>query len=298
VLKLIKKTDKMKNISLKITPVILFLIVTSISAQDFQGQAVYQTKSTLDMDFAGSGIPADRIEMIKERMKSQLEKTYILSFNKTASIYKEEEKLDQSAGGRGGMRFMMIGRGASGNYYKNTQTKTSSKESEFSGKNFLIKDDLVSYEWKMEQETKMIGQNLCFKATTVIEMPERSTNFRFGRGNNNEEDEKENEEPKTEQVIVTAWYTLDIPVSQGPGDYWGLPGLILEVGYGNTNILCTKIVMNPKDKIEIKEPEKGKKVSQKEYDEIIKEKMKEMRERMRNERQKGGHEGHRIRIGG
>jgi len=288
----------MANKIFKISTVLFLFIGSIVFAQDFQGKAIYQTKSTLDMDFAGSGIPADRIEMIKERMKGQLEKTFVLSFNKTASLYKEEEKLAQPTGGRGGIRFGMLGGGASGNYYKNIQNKTSSKESEFSGKNFLIKDKLVDYDWKMEQETKMIGENLCFKATTVIEMPKRETNFRFGRrgpGNEDNKEEEENKEPEMEQVIVTAWYTLAIPVSHGPDNYWGLPGLILEVAYGNTNILCTKIVMNPKDKIEIKEPSKGKEVSQKEYDEIIKEKMIEMRERFRNEREKGGNEGRRIR---
>ena len=43
---------------------------------------------------ASSGIPADRIKMIEERMKNQLEKTFILTFNKSASIYKEEDKLE------------------------------------------------------------------------------------------------------------------------------------------------------------------------------------------------------------
>ena len=283
----------MKSILLKSTAILLLLASSMAFAQDFQGKAIYQTKTTLDMDLAGSGIPADRIKMIKERMKSQLEKTFELSFDKVASIYKEEEKLDQSAGGRGGMRFMMMGGGATGDYYKNTQTKTSAKENEFSGKNFLIKDALKTYEWKMEQETKMIGQNMCFKATTVIEVPVKPE-FRFGRRNASEEKEDEakkavaEEAPKMEQIIVTAWYALDIPVSHGPGDFWGLPGLILEVAYGDTNILCTKIVMNPKDKVEIKEPSKGKEVSQDEYDEIIAEKMKEMQERFRNERQKGG----------
>ena len=283
----------MKTIPFKTIIFFLFLIVGIIEAQEFQGKAIYQTKTTLDMDFANSGIPADRIKMIKERMKNRLEKTFELTFDKVASVYKEDVKLDQSAGGRGGMRFMMMGGGATGDYYKNTQTKTSAKENEFSGKNFLIKDALKTYEWKMEQETKMIGQNMCFKATTVIEVPVKPE-FRFGRRNASEEKEDEakkavaEEAPKMEQIIVTAWYALDIPVSHGPGDFWGLPGLILEVAYGDTNILCTKIVMNPKDKVEIKEPSKGKEVSQKEYDEIIAEKMKEMQERFRNERQKGG----------
>ncbi len=151
----------------------------------------------------------------------------------------------------------------------------------------------------MEQETKMIGNNLCFKATTIIEMPANAGTFSFGRRNNdNKEEEKESEE-KIELVPVTAWYSMDIPVSHGPGDYWGLPGLILEINAGNTQIMCTKIVMNPKDKADISEPNKGKVMTQKEYDEMLKEKMKEMQERFSNERQKsGGSGGMHIRIGG
>lgn len=288
----------MINFLLKSIVLIFLLIQTVLSAQNFQGSAVYQTKTKVEMDLAASGIPADRIKRIEEMMKNQMEKTYILTFDKTASIYKEEEKLDQSTGGRGGMRFMMMGGGASGKYYKNIQTKTSAKENEFSGKNFLIKDELKTYIWKMEQETKMIGNNLCFKATTIIEMSASANNFTFGRRNSdNQEDEKEEEE-KIELVPVTAWYSMDIPVSHGPGDYWGLPGLILEINAGNTQILCTKIVMNPKEKADISEPNKGKVVTQKEYDEILKVKMKEMRDRMRNEREKSGDGGMHIRIGG
>jgi GLPGLI family protein len=289
----------MINFLLKSIVLIFLLIQTALSAQDFQGSAVYQTKTKVEMDLAASGIPADRIKHIEEMMKNQMEKTYILTFDKTASIYKEEEKLDQSTSGRGGMRFMMMGGGASGKYYKNIQTKTSAKENEFSGKNFLIKDALKTYEWKMEQETKMIGNNLCFKATTIIEMPANANSFKFGRRNNdNKEEEKEEEAEKIELVPVTAWYSMDIPVSHGPGDYWGLPGLILEINAGNTQILCTKIVMNPKEKADISEPTRGKVVTEKEYDEILKEKMKEMRDRMRNEREKSGDGGMHMRIGG
>ena len=291
----------MNKVIIKSIVVILLFATSIIQAQEFQGKAVYQTKTKMDMDFAGSGIPADRIKMIKVRMKNRLEQTYELTFDKTASIYKQEEKLDQASGGRGGMRFMMMGGIGSGKYYKNSQTKTLAKENEFSGKNFLIKDDLKIYDWKMEQETKMIGENMCFKATTVIERPVRNTNIRFGRRNNQENDEekeKENEPTQMEQIIVTAWYTMGIPVNHGPGEYWGLPGLILEVNDGSTQIVCTKIVMNPKDKVEIKEPKKGKVVTQAEYDKILEVKMKEMQERFSNERQKSGQSGHRIRIGG
>ncbi|MEN8187496.1 MAG: GLPGLI family protein [Bacteroidota bacterium] len=275
---------------------VILISLTSLSAQNFQGKAIYESKTTLDIDFSKTGIPADRVKMIQERMKNNLERTYELTFDKTASIYKEEEKLDQTTGGgRGGMRFMMMRGGVSGSHYKNVQTKKSAKENEFSGKKFLIKDDLVAYDWKTEQETKMIGEQMCFKATTVVDLPVRRE-MRFGRRNNNDAEKKENDtqiKPSTEAVIVTAWYTLDIPISQGPGDYWGLPGLILEVSARDTKIMCTKIVMNPKEKSELKEPTKGKIVTQEEYDEIVVKKTEEMRERFRNERQKSG-SGHRI----
>jgi GLPGLI family protein len=78
--------------------------------------------------------------------------------------------------------------------------------------------------------------------------------------------------------IITAWYCPEIPINQGPENYWGLPGLILEVSDGKTIILCSKIVMNSKDKVEIKPVAKGKEVSQTEYNEIIKKKMEEMQE--------------------
>jgi GLPGLI family protein len=42
-------------------------------------------------------------------------------------------------------------------------------------------------------------------------------------------------------VTITAWYTPEIPVNQGP-ENWGLPGLILEINDGKTVMFenCTK----------------------------------------------------------
>ena len=87
------------------------------------------------------------------------------------------------------------------------------------------------------------------------------------------------EVPKT--VEVTAWYTPQIPVNQGPGEYWGLPGLILEVNADRTTILCNKITLNPQQKIEIQAPDKGKVISRSDYNATVKKKMEEMREMYR-----------------
>ena len=64
------------------------------------------------------------------------------------------------------------------------------------------------------------------------------------------------------EITITAWYTLAIPVSNGPGNFHGLPGLILAVNDGTETIVCSKIVLNPKNKIDFSEPKKGKIVTQ------------------------------------
>ena len=69
-------------------------------------------------------------------------------------------------------------------------------------------------------------------------------------------------------------------MNNGPATYWGLPGLIMEVNDGDLRILCSKIVLNPKKKIEIKAPDKGKVVSEAKFEEIMRKKMKEMQDRM------------------
>ena len=76
--------------------------------------------------------------------------------------------------------------------------------------------------------------------------------------------------------------------------YQGLPGLILEVHDGKLNIICSKIVINPEDKVKIEEPTKGKEVNQKKYDEIMEKKAKEMMERYAP--RKGGQKGESIEI--
>lgn len=280
---------------------ILTLLFTSLFyAQEFQGQAVYESKTTVDFDNFGRGgqLSEQQKKMIAERMKSMFEKTYILTFNRSESLYKEEEKLE--APGMGGGRFGgMMGSFTSGPQYKNVKDGQLLQEQEFFGKQFLIVDDLPKLEWKMENETKKIGDYTCFKATavkTVDEMDFRSMRRRGPDREESKEGEKttdsttnkpveEIEVPK--EIVVTAWYTPQIPVNQGPGEYWGLPGLILEVNADRTTILCSKIVLNPEDKETIKKPSKGKEVTKAEYNQIVKDKMEEMRE-MYGRRGRGG----------
>jgi GLPGLI family protein len=262
-----------------------------LRAQEFQGMAIYESKtSTEDLKARMSGnkdIPPEMQKTIEERMKKMFEKTFILNFDKAASIYKEEEKLDAPTQGGGGASMRMISMtGSGGTFYKNIKDKSYTVDKEFMGKEFLIKDSLPNLKWKMEGETRVIGGFNCFKATAI--RPVSKTDFRNFRPKKDDESaaKSKTEDKKTDfmsgieipkEVVVTAWYTPEIPVNQGPENYWGLPGLILEVNDGKTVILCSKIVLNPKEKAVIKASTKGKVISQVEYDETVIKKMEEFR---------------------
>ncbi len=280
----------MKNIVLSFSFLLAFTVAHAQSG--FQGMAVYESKtSTSDFKTRLSGnkdITPEMQKMIEDRMKKMFEKTFILNFDKSASIYKEEEKLDEP-GQAGGMRMMASFMGGGGTYYKNVKDKTYSVDKEFMGKEFLVKDTLTTYKWNMESETRMIGGYNCYKATAVVPTSKSDfRNYRVKKEEDKKETAKSDEDTKKtnfmdgidlpKEITITAWYTPEIPVNQGPEGYWGLPGLILEVNDGKTTILCSKVVLNTKDKADIKQPTNGKVVTQKEYDETVMKKMEEMSE--------------------
>jgi GLPGLI family protein len=277
-----------------VTLAALFLANFILNAQEFQGMAVYQSKTSIS-EFksrieGNKELTPEIKKRIEERMKSMSEKTFILNFDKSASIYKEEEKLETPTQGQGGggnrSRMMSAMTPSIGTYYKNAKEKSFAVDREFMGKEFLVKDSLPNLKWKMEGETRVIGGYNCFKATAIKSVSK--TDFRNLRPKKEETTpEKSTSETKKttfldalempEEVIVTAWYTPEIPVNQGPEGYWGLPGLILEVNDGKTVILCSKVVLNPKVKAEIKAPTKGKMISQQEFDDTVIKKTEEYR---------------------
>jgi len=273
-------------------------IGTILSAQNFNGLAIYQSKTkidaTLEQRLKDSKMPPERLERIKERIKQAGERVFELHFNREASIYKEQVKLETGSQ-RGGMMMAMMS-GGNSNTYINTKTKRYAKDPESFGKKFLISDDLVELDWKLEKESRKIGNYLCFKATAVKMVPNVQGFQMFGRGgkdaNKKEEAEKE-AQPKTKEIIVTAWYTPEVPANHGPEMYWGLPGLILELATDKVQLVCTKLVLNPAKAIKIVAPKKGKKITQEKYDAVIADKMKEMAERFKSNRTKGGR-GHRM----
>lgn len=247
------------------------------NAQEFHGQAVYEAKTQMKdkIKISGSGMTEEMQKQLEEKMIKAFEKTYILDFNKTESVFAEEVKLDVGKPSSG----IAVKMGSAGKKYKNTKEKIGITEEDGLGKEFLVIDSLKNWNWKLENETKKIGNYVCYKATSIIPVTEEDKALY-------EASKKEKSEGKTtffsmsepKDEVITVWYTPEISVSHGPENYWGLPGLILEASNGHTIFLCSKIVLNPKGKTAIKRPNKGKKVTKNEYDEIMKKQFESMKD--------------------
>ncbi|WP_378182249.1 GLPGLI family protein [Aquimarina sp. SS2-1] len=264
----------------------ILLIAENIVAQDFQGIATYQTNRKLDIQLDSTQVNSEMQKQIHEMMKKQFQKEYTLQFNKTESVYKEEERLGTPQPATG-VRVMVAGSGASDILYKNNKEERFVAQRDMLGKLFLVKDSLTKFNWKLENETKKIGNYTCYKATAK-RMVQQQRNISF---NEAEEDLKTEEV----EIPITAWYTTEIPINNGPSVFWGLPGLILEVNDGQQSMLCNKIVLNPKKKVEITAPTKGKVVSETKFEEILQKKLKEMHDRRPH---RDGGNSMQIRIGG
>ena len=89
-----------------------------------------------------------------------------------------------------------------------------------------------------------------------------------------------------EKLETIAWFTPQIPVSNGPGKYHGLPGLILELKEGKTVILCTKVEINP-EKFELEEPRTGREIKLEKFNKLQKKKQEEQMERFKGRKGKG-----------
>lgn len=258
-----------------------FVLVSNFTnAQNFQGQAFYEAKIFTENDNQKENNSSEDEEfkkLVADAMKKASESTFRLDFNKFESVFEKEEKLEAPISSGSENMSVRMDMGDGGKTYKNIKTQQITIEKDLIGKPYLIKDKLRIFDWKLSNETKKIGIYKCNKAEILIDVSQEQLED-YQKAIKEQEIKKSNfffaEKPKPTKII--AWYTDEIPVNQGPREYWGLPGLILEVNDGQTTFLCSKIILNPKNKITFTEPKKGKSMNQKEYNNIEKETYKKI----------------------
>lgn len=260
----------MKNL---ILASILALSTFSFSQNTFQGTAIYESKTDMkSFSFDSPDMNDEMKAKLLAKMSKAFEKTYLLNFNAFESTFQEEQKLQMQG-------TTVVENGETGISYKNLKEQIQLTEQESFNKNFLITEELKKWNWQLLDETKKIGDYSCLKARVIIPVSAEETA-------EYEKDKKQMEDTKTafiqliepEAKTITVWYTTEIPIANGPSNYWGLPGLILEVNDGKTMLLCSKITLNPTDKKTIARPKKGKKISRKDFEKMEEEKLNAMKD--------------------
>jgi GLPGLI family protein len=123
------------------------------------------------------------------------------------------------------------------------------ESTEFFGRFFLIEESPKRMKWKVSAEQKQIAGYLCQKA--VLQDTSRQ---------------------------VEAWFTPQIPVAIGPGEFADLPGLILELSLsnGDRTMIADKVELKTLEPKAVVKPSKGKSVTREEFTKIRDEKLKEM----------------------
>lgn len=139
----------------------------------------------------------------------------------------------------------------SNTYFADAENQVKLLQTNAYGNQFLIS---IPYEikWNLTSETETILSFKTYKAQATETVHNSSG---------------------TQEIVITAWFAPEINKPFGPGDYGNLPGLILELHRAGKIYRVQSIEETKK---EVKQPTKGKKVTQEEFIEIGK-KMRKLR---------------------
>lgn len=227
------------------------ILSSSLFAQKNQGVVIYERKQNMHRS-----VIEEMRAMIPEFRSSK----HMLLFTEQHSLYKimPKDEAPDPFNNRSGMA-INLGGGTSETYLNFGQNKKLTATDLF-GNAYLIQDTIRKYDWKLTDETKTIAGYVCKKATTNYKA------FRSVARIMNPLSNVSPEPPKQEDMLVIAWYALELSSPAGPENYSGLPGVIMELDFDNGATVFLAEEYRKLDNIsQLKEPKKGRKVTQDEY---------------------------------
>lgn len=178
------------------------------------------------------------IRAVVEAQLKTMNRNFVLLHHNGESLYFPDEASQSNA------QTIQMG-GGNVIIHKNLRDKQMVSQDNILDRQFLITEPLGQIQWKLSSEEKKVGNFVAKKATF-------------------------------EDNGITAWYCPEIPISDGPGKNWGLPGLILELHTQSQTIIVQEISLNYDTSGKIAAPTSGKSVSRPEFDEMRNQRLKEL----------------------
>ncbi|TRX39196.1 GLPGLI family protein [Flavobacterium restrictum] len=200
---------------------IFILLIATIISYGQNIKAVYVSTSIKSM-----GEDDGKSSEIKPR-------TFTYSYSNKKSIYTmvsiQKSSIDTSFIEHDGIKFPTYNEvivPSSDITYKDLKNNLLLKEYTIQNKNFSAKDKLTDYQWIITDEKAVINGYNCTKATTTKDI-----------------------------FPVSAWFCDEIPINDGPVEFWGLPGLILKVDLGGYSVITLDRIKITKENLPVNEPE-------------------------------------------
>lgn len=233
----------MKRIIFLLPLLSLFVLANSQQVFIKQGKIEYERKTNSHrLYFTGEeGSWVDQFKKLVPQFKVNY---FDLFFTEDKSVYKPGREVDEQKSG-----FFESPAGEN-IVYKDLKQQIGISQKQVFESQFLVTDSIRNQQWKILPETREIAGFTCHKAVSKI----------------------------CDSVVVVAFYTDEIIPSTGPESFAGLPGMILELAIPRlyTTWTATKVEnLTPTDEKKMIPPTKGKKASEKELMEKIKDGIKD-----------------------
>ena len=236
--------------------------------EQVSGTVIYEQVMKLDIQLEGDA--SQFAHALPKERKTQK----ILRYTSSAALFENHAAEDPEEMAAAGGEVMIKMQEPDHKLFFDLEEGRTIEQKDFMSRVFLIEKESGTRKWKMTGQQKKILGYTCFEATSLEgEDPALSTK---------EEDPatgtKEDDPATGDRTMIHAWFAPGIGISAGPGDYAGLPGLVLEVvrDQGDFRITALSVERGEVDSKLMKKPTKGKKVTQEEYQAIVDEKLKEM----------------------
>ena len=223
-------------------PIFLFQTLNCFSQnKDIYGTVYYRFQKNKNQIINGEKTKQHEKEILEGLYEFMSNVKFKLEFVNKKSIFAVSDGLDNGLKPKGGLFADKLI--SNGSYYsdlnKNLQLRKVDEE-------ILVKSQPSKLKWTLTQETKKINNYLCYKAISSATNKNSSGEYSFE---------------------IIAWYAPKIPVSFGPKQFIGLPGLILELKDTHYTFYAAEIELFPKEKPVIK-IFKGKIITEEKYREI------------------------------
>jgi GLPGLI family protein len=243
----------------KVSLIIFLLVIPKLFGQSTNLKAVYTKKITHSIisNYKTDNEKRKLLIDIENQTKNVLEDIkFELIVKGNKSIFRVMKNV-QMENKNFYMSALGLGINLKGDFYSNIEENEVLNQKDSYGETFIIKDVFDKHQWVLYNETKIIGNFLCFKAETYEEVINPY---------NNEVNKK----------IITCWYYPKIPIKFGVGNYTNLPGLVVRLETDNAMLTLDEVVLNPKEVLKISKPKKGKLINVIDFNDLGKKMAKDL----------------------